>query len=290
MNGTRRQISLQEFEAAAAPARTLSRIARPASEQQAWRCVATVREFLDAPTYPVRYVDSSGSRLVPWHDPDANPIRFRDFVAQYMFAWPLVRGRPRPDERELDSTDAVALHCSGCDRFVVIAPADGTHRLTWLAFRSRLDAEVRLPYLSGAAWEAGTPDVDVVCVRRGTRRSRAVRPPPTTFSSTQRPAATIGSSPDTSSATCTSSPRSRSRPSGPAAAPSHRGRTGGAAGRGGVSGWRPRAAARPRSGLQRRPGALRGFPLGGSRDRLDAFRRPPTGTEGYRRPRAARQH
>ena len=141
-------------------ARTLSASARPNSAFLACTYESDLGQFLAYNTYMVRFTDPKGSRLVQYDDPAATAILIRDFLLNEVFVQSVVNDWYKPDLGEVEDADLITLHCSGCDRHIVI---DGVHRTTWLGSRGKNTALIRVTELSGLSWPDNTPDMSVVC-------------------------------------------------------------------------------------------------------------------------------
>jgi hypothetical protein len=140
--------------------RTLSGRYLPLSSATAYHYECDSSTFLTSETYIVRYTDPQGTSLVPYNDPSATAITFRDFAKNGDFAESVLADWYDPAQGPIQKADAITHHCVGCDRRVVI---DGIHRLTWLAKCGTEDALLRVAELSGVSWPDDMPDMAVVC-------------------------------------------------------------------------------------------------------------------------------
>lgn len=133
---------------------------RPQKDVNAYIYSCTVRDFLTAQTYPVRFVDSARSTLLDYIHLDAQPIRIAEFCQYPDFVDSVVAGWYQPSLGPIKSAHLIVFHCRGCERHVVI---DGVHRIVWIAANGLMDAQLQVTELSGTDWPKETPDMNVVC-------------------------------------------------------------------------------------------------------------------------------
>ena len=123
----------------------------------AYQC--TVAEFIESPTYPVRFLKPDGT-IARDYAAGLQPIRFKDFVANDQFVASVLTGWKWSAGNFDRSAPLAVMRCSGCDRDVVI---DGTHRVVWFASQGLFKERVAIIELAGVAWPSATPDMQNVC-------------------------------------------------------------------------------------------------------------------------------
>ena len=115
-------------------------------------------EFFAAATYPVWYTDLARTRIVPYTDPDATPILFRDLVGIEPLQDEL-RKRVRSAGPPRAQATAIVEHCSGCDVRVV---KDGCRGLVRIAFEG-VDLPLVVTEVSGTDWSLAAYDMKYHC-------------------------------------------------------------------------------------------------------------------------------
>lgn len=143
---------------------TLSAPYRPTSAPLAFSYDCDAATFIAGETYLVRFTDRTGSRLVPYNDPTATPITLQNFVKNADFVDSVLTDWYKESLGAIDEVDIIVMHCSGCDRRVVI---DGVHRITWIALNRLLTAKIKITELSGFSWPRDMPDMSVICACGG---------------------------------------------------------------------------------------------------------------------------
>ena len=157
-------MSPEEFDRLAlARCTTLSRHRRPLLDDRTSVYDLPLSEFLARPSFPVWFVDRSGTKFVDEALAEASPIRFSDLaekpdlIREKLDDWAFV------DAPLADRIEIVAFHCNGCGRSVVL---DGNHRVAKAASSGRTDAVVRVFERSGCDWPKDVHDMRRVCTCR----------------------------------------------------------------------------------------------------------------------------
>ena len=149
---------------------TLSRRARPALDEAAYRYESRFADFLNSNVYPVWFVNGARTTFVNYDDPAARAIKLSDLAGLPNLVGPHLEIWYKPALGPVTTACFIALHCAGCGRRVLI---DGVHRAVWLAVNVKADARVKVTELSGSRWPPGTPDLNVVCACGTFAESRA---------------------------------------------------------------------------------------------------------------------
>lgn len=162
MSENRRRISYDDFLRAVcrAPCRTLSGRARPSEGEVAYQYDLPLAELVRRPVYPVWFVNEGATEFRNYDQPEARPMRIEKLAALDSLVGPKLDQWYRADARTIGEPSIIVLHCTGCDRRVII---DGVHRITWLLSRGNCATLVHVTELSGSRWPVGTPDLNVVC-------------------------------------------------------------------------------------------------------------------------------
>lgn len=158
------QITYEAFARAVAAADCTAisvRYFRPLKGELARTFRCRVRPLLLGETYAAGGVDRTRAIFLDHTNAAAHPIRFEDVVGSPDLVKKLITDRAQLADIPLTEARLITIHCSGCDRRIVV---DGTHRLARLAYEGRHDAELIVIELSGASWPRQTPDLDLVCV------------------------------------------------------------------------------------------------------------------------------
>ena len=135
----------------------------PGEDPETYEYPATVAEFLSEAVYLPRHVSPGGDKLLPWDDPQANPISAGELAKNPDFVREVLDGWYQEELGPITQAELAVMHCSGCDRRIVV---DGVHRFLWIATQGSTGAALRVTELSGARWPRETPDFNVVCVCR----------------------------------------------------------------------------------------------------------------------------
>jgi len=158
------RVSYERFlSVAKAHASTLSRAARPLIGEAACTYNSTFRQLVSGDVYPVWYVDAARTRLLPYNDREAQPIRIVELAGLQNLIQDKLSSWYKPELGPIREASFITLFCTGCERRVII---DGVHRALWVATHDGQEVPVRVTELSGAQWPAGTPDLNVICVCR----------------------------------------------------------------------------------------------------------------------------
>ena len=162
MSNGKRQISYHEFLEVVchAPCQTLSGSARPSEGEAAYQYECQLAELVENPLYPVWFVNEAHTEFRKYDHPEARPIRAEALAALKPLVQPRLAGWYKPEAGAVAHASVIVLHCSSCDRRVLI---DGVHRTMWLLSEGRTATMVEVTELSGARWPAETPDLNVVC-------------------------------------------------------------------------------------------------------------------------------
>jgi hypothetical protein len=158
MNTGKHRISYEDFLITALrDCRTVSRTARPTEGEVAYEYDCRLEEFVRKPIYSARFVDDTRTQFRNYDNPEARAIRIEELARLS----PLVRSQlEKWSTRDVTEISVITLHCTGCQRRVLI---DGVQRTVLLLSRGETSALVHVTELSGARWPIGTPDLDVVC-------------------------------------------------------------------------------------------------------------------------------
>ncbi len=160
MSKGKRRIGYDEFWATVLRhCQTQSGCARPAEGEMAYQYDCGLGDLVQIPLYTVWFVNDTRTEILDYNHPEARAIR-----AEELARTPLVRSRLerwfKADAGPITEAAVIILHCTGCNRRVLI---DGVHRTIWLLSRGNHSAPVHVTELSGSRWPIGTPDLNVVC-------------------------------------------------------------------------------------------------------------------------------
>ena len=162
MNAKKQKISYEEFIGIVRKrVRTFFHYSdsRPKFDEKICRYDISVQDFLNYNIYSVWYVRSDNEREAETYNPTANKsIRFDEALKRKDYLEVYKKGRDL--DRPIEKPELVVLHCSGCDRKLVI---DGNHRLTWLALDQDYQALLDVRELSGKTWPPKTKDIEMFC-------------------------------------------------------------------------------------------------------------------------------
>lgn len=132
----------------------------PNLDKRAYSYRSTVAEFLSECPYSCRCTNSDRTDFTNYDSPDAHATKFTDLLKSPRLVEILSRERSEFIEHLLESAPILTLHCSGCDRRVIV---DGLHRLVRMAVERRYSAVLQVTELSGREWQPDTPDLNLVC-------------------------------------------------------------------------------------------------------------------------------
>lgn len=157
----RRSITCEEWQRRVqSRCRTISGGYLPVAGGEAYEYMCDARKFIDQETYPVRFTDRSGTRLVSYDDPEATPIRIAEFAKNREFVKSLFGGWCDSSKGPIKSAELLVQCCTTCNRRVVI---DGVHNVVWIAVHGSGDEHLHISELAGSRWPRGMPDMSVVC-------------------------------------------------------------------------------------------------------------------------------
>ena len=156
------RISYEDFLAAilSAPCRTLSGRARPSECEVSYRYHCQLAKLVQKPVYPVWFVNEGRTEFRNYGDPEACPIRIEELAALHRLICPILDQWRKSDKGPIVEPSVITLHCSGCDRRVLI---DGVHRILWLLQHGPHAMKIHITELSGSRWPVDTPDLNVIC-------------------------------------------------------------------------------------------------------------------------------
>lgn len=157
----RRPITLEEWrERVQSRCLTISGKYLPLAGCEAYEYACKARNFIGEETYPVRFTDRRGIRLVNYDDPEATPIRIAEFAKNRGFVESLLAGWFDSSKGPIKSAILLVQCCATCNRRVVI---DGVHSIVWIAVHGSGDEHLQISELAGSRWPHGMPDMSVVC-------------------------------------------------------------------------------------------------------------------------------
>ena len=157
----RRSITLEEWrERVQRRCLTISGKYLPLAGCKAYEYACKARNFIGEETYPVRFTDGRGLRLVNYDDPEARPIRIAEFAKNRGFVESLLAGWFDSSKGPIKSAILLVQCCATCNRRVVI---DGVHSIVWIAVHGSGDEHLQISELAGSRWPQGMPDMSVVC-------------------------------------------------------------------------------------------------------------------------------
>ena len=162
MSEEKRRISYDDFLAVVlSDCRTLSGTARPTEGEIAHQYDVRLADLLQN-LYSVWFVDDSRTAILNYNDPGARAIRAEELAALSELLRPRLEACHKGSLHlsSITEVSCIILHCTGCDRRVLI---DGVHRTMWLLGRGKYSASARVTELSGSQWPVETPDLNVVC-------------------------------------------------------------------------------------------------------------------------------
>lgn len=157
------EITYSEFRrrCCVANVQAISVCCRPTVDEHARTSCMPLSELLDDKTYTCRCANGTFDRFVCYCSPDAVPTLFLKLLECSTLLSKLNEENRQHANCPLDKASVVSLHCSGCDRRVII---DGTHRLARLGSEKKFSAPICILELSGARWPSDTPDLNLVCI------------------------------------------------------------------------------------------------------------------------------
>ena len=130
------------------------------------RADKSFREFLSGDSgesgksYTVKFVNAEGTRFLTNEDPLACPISLEELAKSEDLASCILNDGCVEKLGTIESAQLVVLHCSTCDRRLIV---DGVHRAVWLARYGNGSEPVVVFELSGDRWAPDTPDMNIVC-------------------------------------------------------------------------------------------------------------------------------